>query len=117
MRTLAVRWGIQLVSYAEDGEGRLGDTDRIVMSGLDGSSLIQFGKLSAPILAMASSYRCAGHAAILGYLDAIIATKNTWICCMAGPAMLRGGGVGWQASGYHGLRVRTTLCFSTTCVR
>ncbi|MDE2377474.1 carboxyl transferase domain-containing protein [Bradyrhizobium sp.] len=95
MLSLAERWRIPLVFYAEGGGGRPGDTDRLGMTGLDGPSFVQFAKLSGlvPVVGVVSGYCFAGNAAMLGCCDVIIATKNASIG-MGGPAMIEGGGLG-----------------------
>src|SRR3979411_196286 len=65
------------------------------MPGLDGPSFVQFAKLSGlvPVIGVVSGYCFAGHAAMLGCCDVILATKNASIG-MGGPAMIEGGGLG-----------------------
>ena len=95
MLSLAEQWRLPLVFYAEGGGGRPGDTDRLGMTGLDGPSFVQFGKLSGlvPVIGVVSGYCFAGNAAMLGCCDVIIATMNASIG-MGGPAMIEGGGLG-----------------------
>jgi acetyl/propionyl-CoA carboxylase alpha subunit/acetyl-CoA carboxylase carboxyltransferase component len=95
MLTLTEQWRLPLVFYAEGGGGRPGDTDRLGMFGLDGSSFVQFARLSGlvPVIGVVSGYCFAGNAAMLGCCDVIIATRNASIG-MGGPAMIEGGGLG-----------------------
>jgi len=95
MFTLAEKWRIPVVLYAEGGGGRPGDTDRIGLTGLDVPTFAQFARLSGlvPLVGVVSGRCFAGNAALLGCCDVIIATKNSSIG-MGGPAMIEGGGLG-----------------------
>ena len=92
---LAEQWRLPVVLFAEGGGGRPGDTDAMIVAGLDVMSFIGFAKLSAlvPRVGIVSGRCFAGNAAFLGCCDVIIATENATIG-MGGPAMIEGGGLG-----------------------
>jgi acetyl/propionyl-CoA carboxylase alpha subunit/acetyl-CoA carboxylase carboxyltransferase component len=95
MFQLAEQWQLPVVLFAEGGGGRPGDTDALLVAGLDVMSFINFAKLSAlvPRVGIVSGRCFAGNAAFLGCCDVIIATENATIG-MGGPAMIEGGGLG-----------------------
>jgi acetyl/propionyl-CoA carboxylase alpha subunit len=95
MFQLAEQWQLPVVLFAEGGGGRPGDTDALLVAGLDVMSFINFAKLSAlvPRVGIVSGRCFAGNAAFLGCCDVIIATGNATIG-MGGPAMIEGGGLG-----------------------
>lgn len=93
MLSLAEKWRLPLVLYAEGGGGRPGDTDTLGLSSLDGPSFEQMAKLSASCRWWVSSLDIASRAMLLGCCDVVIATKNSSIG-MGGPAMIQGGGLG-----------------------
>ncbi|MGE5649935.1 MAG: carboxyl transferase domain-containing protein [Bacillota bacterium] len=95
MFQLAEQWRLPVVIFAEGGGGRPGDTDALLVAGLDVMSFINFAKLSAlvPRVGIVSGRCFAGNAAFLGCCDVIIATENATIG-MGGPAMIEGGGLG-----------------------
>ncbi|RZI40816.1 carbamoyl-phosphate synthase large subunit [Herbaspirillum sp. HC18] len=95
MFQLADQWRLPVVIFAEGGGGRPGDTDAMLVAGLDVMSFINFAKLSglAPRVGIVSGRCFAGNAAFLGCCDVIIATENATIG-MGGPAMIEGGGLG-----------------------
>ena len=92
--SLANKWAIPLVLFAEGGGGRPGDQWHAPV-GLDSPTFSSFGRLSGlvPTVGIVSGRCFAGNAALLGSCDVIIATKNTNIG-MGGPAMIEGGGLG-----------------------
>ncbi|HYD93907.1 MAG TPA: carboxyl transferase domain-containing protein [Noviherbaspirillum sp.] len=98
MFQLAEQWKLPVVLFAEGGGGRPGDTDALVVAGLDVMSFINFAKLSGlvPRVGIVSGRCFAGNAAFLGCCDVIIATENATIG-MGGPAMIEGGGLGVYA--------------------
>ncbi|HEU4406865.1 MAG TPA: carboxyl transferase domain-containing protein [Polyangiaceae bacterium] len=93
--SLAARWRLPVVLFAEGGGGRPNDTDVPTVAGLDTPSFLAFAALSglAPRVGIASGRCFAGNAALLGGCDVIIATENSSIG-MGGPAMIEGGGLG-----------------------
>ncbi|HEY0845517.1 MAG TPA: carboxyl transferase domain-containing protein [Noviherbaspirillum sp.] len=95
MFQLAEEWRLPVVLFAEGGGGRPGDTDAMIVAGLDVMSFINFAKLSGlvPRVGIVSGRCFAGNAAFLGCCDVIIATENATIG-MGGPAMIEGGGLG-----------------------
>ncbi|HJV52207.1 MAG TPA: carboxyl transferase domain-containing protein [Noviherbaspirillum sp.] len=95
MFQLAEQWRLPVVIFAEGGGGRPGDTDALLVAGLDVMSFINFARLSAlvPRVGIVSGRCFAGNAAFLGCCDVIIATENATIG-MGGPAMIEGGGLG-----------------------
>jgi acetyl/propionyl-CoA carboxylase alpha subunit/acetyl-CoA carboxylase carboxyltransferase component len=86
---------LPIVLFAEGGGGRPGDTDAMIVAGLDVMSFINFAKLSGlvPRIGIVSGRCFAGNAALLGCCDVIIATENATVG-MGGPAMIEGGGLG-----------------------
>ncbi|HEX6838431.1 MAG TPA: carboxyl transferase domain-containing protein, partial [Polyangia bacterium] len=95
MLSLAARWRLPIVLFAEGGGGRPNDTDMPMVAGLDTPSFLSFAALSglAPRVGIASGRCFAGNAALLGCCDVVIATENSSIG-MGGPAMIEGGGLG-----------------------
>ncbi|RJF96376.1 carboxyl transferase domain-containing protein [Noviherbaspirillum saxi] len=95
MFQLAQEWKLPVVLFAEGGGGRPGDTDAMLVAGLDVMSFINFARLSGlvPRVGIVSGRCFAGNAAFLGCCDVIIATRNATIG-MGGPAMIEGGGLG-----------------------
>ncbi|RJG06903.1 biotin/lipoyl-binding protein [Noviherbaspirillum cavernae] len=95
MFQIAEQQQLPVVLFAEGGGGRPGDTDAVVVAGLDVMSFINFAKLSGlvPRVGVVSGRCFAGNAAFLGCCDVIIATENATIG-MGGPAMIEGGGLG-----------------------
>ncbi|WP_151637600.1 carboxyl transferase domain-containing protein [Noviherbaspirillum aerium] len=95
MFQLAQEWKLPVVLFAEGGGGRPGDTDAVLVAGLDVMSFINFARLSGlvPRVGIVSGRCFAGNAAFLGCCDVIIATENATIG-MGGPAMIEGGGLG-----------------------
>ena len=83
--------------FVEGGGGRPGDIDfdAINSGGLDLPTWTEYAKLSGkvPRISIVSGNCFAGNAAIAGCSDVIIATRNSSIG-MAGPAMIREGGLG-----------------------
>jgi acetyl/propionyl-CoA carboxylase alpha subunit len=95
MFQLAAQWQLPIVLFAEGGGGRPGDTDAMLVAGLDVMTFINFAKLSgqAPRIGIVSGRCFAGNAALLGCCDVIIATEDSTVG-MGGPAMIEGGGLG-----------------------
>ena len=95
MFQLAQEWKLPVVIFAEGGGGRPGDTDAMLVAGLDVMSFISYARLSGlvPRVGIVSGRCFAGNAALLGCSDVIIATENATIG-MGGPAMIEGGGLG-----------------------
>jgi len=95
---LAHRLKLPLVLYGEGGGGRPGETDGLMVHGLDTPSFRRFADLSGevPMIAVVSGFCFAGNAALVGCCDVIVATKNACIG-MGGPAMVEGGGLGVYA--------------------
>lgn len=95
MFQVAAEQQLPVVLFAEGGGGRPGDTDAMLVAGLDVMSFINFAKLSGlvPRVGIVSGRCFAGNAALLGCCDVIIATQNATIG-MGGPAMIEGGGLG-----------------------
>jgi len=95
MFQVAAQSQLPVVLFAEGGGGRPGDTDAMLVAGLDVMSFINFAKLSGlvPRVGIVSGRCFAGNAAFLGCCDVIIATENATIG-MGGPAMIEGGGLG-----------------------
>lgn len=92
---IAQAWKIPIVLFAEGGGGRPGDTDPIVVAGLDVMTFALFASMSGkvPRVSIVSRYCFAGNAALAGASDVIIATEDTSLG-MGGPAMIEGGGLG-----------------------
>jgi acetyl/propionyl-CoA carboxylase alpha subunit/acetyl-CoA carboxylase carboxyltransferase component len=95
MFQLAEQWKLPIVLFAEGGGGRPGDTDAMLVAGLDVMSFLNYARLSGlvPRVGIVSGRCFAGNAAFLGCSDVIIATENATIG-MGGPAMIEGGGLG-----------------------
>ncbi|NEX64559.1 carboxyl transferase domain-containing protein [Noviherbaspirillum galbum] len=95
MFQLAEAWRLPIVLFAEGGGGRPGDTDALLVAGLDVMSFLAYARLSGlvPRVGIVSGRCFAGNAALLGCSDVIIATENATIG-MGGPAMIEGGGLG-----------------------
>lgn len=92
---LAERMKLPVVLFTEGGGGRPGDVDMPGVSWLDCLAFALFGKLagSVPTIGINAGYCFAGNAALLGTCDVVIATEDSNIG-MAGPAMIKGGGLG-----------------------
>ncbi|MDF5752159.1 carboxyl transferase domain-containing protein [Spongiactinospora sp. TRM90649] len=95
MLGLALRESLPVVVIAEGGGGRSGDTDHGAVAGLDEPAFALLARLSGvvPLVGIASGYCFAGHAAILGCCDVVIATEDSSIG-MGGPAMIEAAGLG-----------------------
>jgi len=97
--TLAEELETPVITFAEGGGGRPGDTDDDTRAtGLNMSSFRQYARLSglAPRISIVSGRCFAGNAVIAGCSDIIIATADASIG-MAGPAMIEGAGLGKYA--------------------
>ena len=92
--TLADKWTLPVVLFAEGGGGRPGD-EWPTPAGLDTTTFTRFGALNgkAPLVGIVSGRCFAGNAALLGGCDVIIADRSANIG-MGGPAMIEGGGLG-----------------------
>lgn len=92
---LADELELPVVMFAEGGGGRPGDTEFIGAAGLDTMSFSYLARLSGlvPLIGITNRYCFAGNAALLAICDVIIATEDSNIG-MAGPAMIRGAGLG-----------------------
>jgi len=92
---LAERHDLPVVFFTEGGGGRPGDTDGLMVSGLDCLAFNYFARLSGlvPLVGISAGFCFAGNAAILGCCDVIIGVAGTNIA-MGGPAMIEGGGLG-----------------------
>jgi hypothetical protein len=88
---LAERQHLPIVFFTEGGGGRPGDTDGLMVSGLDCLAFNYFARLSGlvPLVGISSGFCFAGNAAILGCCDVIIGVAGTNIA-MGGPAMIEG---------------------------
>jgi acetyl/propionyl-CoA carboxylase alpha subunit/acetyl-CoA carboxylase carboxyltransferase component len=95
MLHLAEQWRLPVVFFTEGGGGRPGDTDALLVAGLDCTSFAAYARMSGlvPRVGIVSGRCFAGNAAFLGCSDVIIATENATIG-MGGPAMIEGGGLG-----------------------
>ncbi len=95
MLHLAEEWRIPLVLFVEGGGGRPGDTDYMIVAGLDILTFTLFARMSGlvPRISIVSRYCFAGNAVLAGAADVIIATENASLG-MGGPAMIEGGGLG-----------------------
>ncbi|NWG46498.1 MAG: ATP-grasp domain-containing protein [Alphaproteobacteria bacterium] len=95
MLELAERRRLPVILFSEGGGGRPGDTDVLMVAGLDILSFACFAKLSGltPLVGINSGRCFAGNAALLGCCDVIIATRSSSIG-MSGPVMIEGGGLG-----------------------
>ncbi|MBK4734351.1 carboxyl transferase domain-containing protein [Noviherbaspirillum pedocola] len=98
MLRLAEQWRLPVIFFTEGGGGRPGDTDALLVAGLDCTSFAAYARLSGlvPRIGIVSGRCFAGNAAFLGCSDVIIATNNATIG-MGGPAMIEGGGLGVYA--------------------
>jgi acetyl/propionyl-CoA carboxylase alpha subunit/acetyl-CoA carboxylase carboxyltransferase component len=92
--TLADKWSLPVVLFAEGGGGRPGD-EWPTPAGLDTTTFSRFGALNGkvPLVGVVSGRCFAGNAALLGSCDVIIADRTANIG-MGGPAMIEGGGLG-----------------------
>jgi acetyl/propionyl-CoA carboxylase alpha subunit len=92
--TLANKWSLPVVLFAEGGGGRPGD-EWPTPAALDTTTFLRFGELNGkvPTIGIVSGRCFAGNAALLGSCDVIIADKTANIG-MGGPAMIEGGGLG-----------------------
>ncbi|MBR0857724.1 carboxyl transferase domain-containing protein [Bradyrhizobium liaoningense] len=92
--TLADRWSLPVVLFAEGGGGRPGD-EWPSPAGLETTTFTKFGAVNGkvPLVGMVSGRCFAGNAALLGSCDVIIADRTSNIG-MGGPAMIEGGGLG-----------------------
>lgn len=95
---LALKWKLPVVLFGEGGGGRPGETDGLMVHGLDTPSFGRFAALSGevPLVAIVSGRCFAGNAALVGVCDLIIATLDANLG-MGGPAMVEGGGLGVYA--------------------
>ena len=95
--SIAKKGNLPIIFFVEGGGGRPGDVDfdAINSGGLDLPTWCEYAKLSGkvPRISIVSGNCFAGNAAIAGCSDVIIATKNSSIG-MAGPAMIKEGGLG-----------------------
>jgi acetyl-CoA carboxylase carboxyltransferase component len=95
--SIAKKGNLPIIFFVEGGGGRPGDVDfdTINSGGLDLPTWSEYAKLSGkvPRISIVSGNCFAGNAAIAGCSDVIIATKNSSIG-MAGPAMIKEGGLG-----------------------
>jgi acetyl-CoA carboxylase carboxyltransferase component len=66
-----------------------------IVAGLNNHTFSQFAGLSGkvPLVGVVHGYCFAGNAALVGCVDTLIATKNSFLG-MGGPAMIEGGGLG-----------------------
>lgn len=92
--SLAEKWRLPMVLFAEGGGGRPGD-DWPTPAGLETTTFTRLGALNAkvPLVGVVSGRCFAGNAALLGCCDVIIAAADSNIG-MGGPAMIEGGGLG-----------------------
>ena len=93
--SLADKWSMPVILFAEGGGGRPGD-DWPTPAGLETTTFTRFGasqRQGAGRSATVSGRCFAGNAALLGGCDVIIADKTSNIG-MGGPAMIEGGGLG-----------------------
>lgn len=95
MLSLAAKWDMPVVVWAEGGGGRPGETDFDHMCGLASLSYRKLAALNGkvPLVGVVTGRCFAGNAAMAGCCDVIIATRDASIG-MAGPAMIEGGGLG-----------------------
>ncbi len=89
------RLRIPLVTFADGGGGRPGDSDGFVPTGLEVSSFAELAKLAkkVPHIAIVSGYTFAGNAALAAVADLMIGTEGLSMG-MGGPAMIEGAGLG-----------------------
>ncbi|MFT6943104.1 MAG: acetyl-CoA carboxylase carboxyltransferase component [Nitriliruptoraceae bacterium] len=87
--------GVPFVLYAEGGGGRPGDTDVLMGAWLGVPTFRLLARLSGvvPTVAVVHGRTFAGNALLAGVCDVVIATEGS-VLGMAGPAMVRGGGLG-----------------------
>lgn len=92
--TLADRWSLPVVLFAEGGGGRPGD-EWPTPAGLETTTFTKLGGINGkvPLVGVVSGRCFAGNAALLGSCDVIIADRTSNIG-MGGPAMIEGGGLG-----------------------
>ena len=92
--SLADKWSMPVILFAEGGGGRPGD-EWPTPAGLETTTFTRFGALNGkvPVIGTVSGRCFAGNAALLGGCDVIIADKTSNIG-MGGPAMIEGGGLG-----------------------
>jgi acetyl/propionyl-CoA carboxylase alpha subunit/acetyl-CoA carboxylase carboxyltransferase component len=92
---LAAEWRLPLITFAEGGGGRPGDTDILTSGWLNIKAFTLLAKLSGlvPLIGIVSGRCFAGNAVVAGTCDVIIATERTSLG-MGGPAMIEGGGLG-----------------------
>lgn len=92
--TLADKWSLPVVLFAEGGGGRPGD-EWPTPAGLETTTFTRFGAINGrvPLVGVVSGRCFAGNAALLGSCDVIIADRTSNIG-MGGPAMIEGGGLG-----------------------
>jgi acetyl/propionyl-CoA carboxylase alpha subunit/acetyl-CoA carboxylase carboxyltransferase component len=92
--TLADKWSLPVVLFAEGGGGRPGD-EWPTPAGLETTTFSRFGAINGkvPLVGVVSGRCFAGNAALLGSCDVIIADQTSNIG-MGGPAMIEGGGLG-----------------------
>ncbi len=92
--TLADKWSLPVVLFAEGGGGRPGD-EWPTPAGLEATTFLRLAGLNgkAPLVGVVSGRCFAGNAALLGVCDVIIADRIANIG-MGGPAMIEGGGLG-----------------------
>jgi len=95
MLALAHKLALPVVLFAEGGGGRPGDVDMPIVGALNNHTFSRFAALSGrvPLVGIVHGRCFAGNAALLGCVDAIIATRASNIG-MGGPAMIEGGGLG-----------------------
>ena len=92
--TLADKWSLPVVLFAEGGGGRPGD-EWPTPAGLETTTFSRLGAINGkvPVVGVVSGRCFAGNAALLGSCDVIIADRSSNIG-MGGPAMIEGGGLG-----------------------
>jgi acetyl/propionyl-CoA carboxylase alpha subunit len=92
--TLADKWSLPVVIFAEGGGGRPGD-EWPTPAGLETTTFMKLGNINGkvPLVGVVSGRCFAGNAALLGSCDVIIADRTSNIG-MGGPAMIEGGGLG-----------------------
>jgi acetyl-CoA carboxylase carboxyltransferase component len=92
--TLADKWSLPVVLFAEGGGGRPGD-EWPTPAGLEAPTFTRLAGLNGrvPLVGLVSGRCFAGNAALLGCCDVIIADRSANIG-MGGPAMIEGGGLG-----------------------
>lgn len=92
---VAERLSLPIIVFAEGGGGRPGETDGVVVAGLDCLAFLLLGRLrlTVPVIGINTGYCFAGNAALFGTCDVRISTENSYVG-MAGPAMIEGGGLG-----------------------